>query len=142
MLGLCALVALAIARSERRLEGTIKNLRDRPLIEANLIVKKMKEYASRTKWVYSESGIYPFHAKLLVPPELAIIMPKRFWSGQITTKEIVETCRRYQPELIVLPIAGNKFEWKPLLDGQYVATSIDKKNVLYVAKRVNIGNAP
>ena len=55
-------------------------------------------------------------------------MPKRFWSGQITTREIVETCNRYQPELLVLPMTANKDEWKGLLDSEYVLTSIDKKS--------------
>ena len=60
-------------------------------------------------------------------------------SSLLTTKEIVETCKRYQPELLVLPMTGNKDEWKGLLDSSYVATSIDEKGVLYVAKRINDG---
>jgi len=95
----------------------------------------MEEYAGRIKWVYSESGIYPFHAKLAVIPELAIIMPKRFWSGQITTEEIVETCRKDKPELLVLPIGRTKEAWKELLDANYVLTTKDNKSILYVAKQ-------
>ena len=136
MLGLCAFLALVVTRSEQRLEGTMKDLRSRSTIEANPIVKAMKEYASRTKWVYSESGIYPFHAQLEVRPDLAIIMPKRFWSGQISTSEIVEACKRYQPELLVLPKSANMDEWKGVLDTDYENKAMDRQSLLYVSKRV------
>lgn len=106
---------------------------------ANPIVTKMKEYASRTKWVYSESGIYPFHARLPVPPELAIVMPKRFWSGQITTQQIIETCKRYQTEMLVLPVNTDTSEWKSVLDTDYSLVTTDNKNLLYVAKRIADG---
>jgi hypothetical protein len=136
VLALCALVAAPIARSERRLEGTIKNLRQRQNVSVNPIVRKMKQYADRTKWVYSESGIYPFHAGMVVPPELAIVMPKRFWSGQITTQQIVETCKRYQTEMLVLPVYTARPEWKVLLDAEYSPVATDGKHTLYIAKRV------
>ena len=136
-LALCGLAALAIARSERRLEANIKYLQQRPAADANPIVRKMKEYAGRASWVYSESGIYPFHARLRVPPELAIVMPKRFWSGQITTAEIIEDCKRYRPELVVLPVASLNEEWKRFLSADYVFSSADTRSALYVAKRLS-----
>ncbi len=136
MLALCILVAAPIARSERRLEDTIRNLRQRETVSANPIVEKMRQYAGRAKWVYSDSGIYPFHARLLVPPELAIVMPKRFWSGQITTQQIVETCKRYQTEMLVLPVYTARPEWKVLLDAEYSLVTTDNKYLLYVAKRI------
>lgn len=134
-LALCALAALGIAHSERRLEANIKYLRQRPLADANPIVKKMKEYADRANWVYSESGIYPFHARLPVRPDLAIVMPKRFWSGQITAADIIETCKRYRPELVVLPVASLSEEWKCFLSAEYAFSCADDRNVLYLAKR-------
>jgi hypothetical protein len=135
-LALCALAALAIARSERRLESNIRYIRQRPLAEANPIVKKMKEFAGRTRWVYCEDGSYPFHAGLPVPPELAIIMPKRFWSGQISTAAVLETCEHYKPELVVLPFATAKEgEWKSHLGAEYDFACDDAKSSLYIAKR-------
>jgi len=138
-LALCVLAALPVARSERRLEGSAKHLRRQESAAGNPVVKKMKEHAARTKWVYSESGIYPFHAHLIVLPELAIIMPKRFWSGQISTRKIVETCKRYQPEMIMLPRASATEEWKELLGRHYVVEATDKACVLYLAKRLRDG---
>lgn len=141
LLALCVLVALPFAWAERRLEGIVKDLRTRPTIASNSIVRKMKEYQSRTEWVYSESGIYPFHAQLQAIPELAIIMPKRFWSGQITTTEIIETCQRKQPEMIVSPITVIHGDWRRFLNSHYTQIASDKKNLLFVANALASPNA-
>ncbi len=97
----------------------------------------MKDFADRTRWVYAENAIYPFHMRLSMPPELAVVTPKRFWSGQISTMQIIEACERYQPEMIVLTVAGNQREWNDFLQSKYVALRTDKKFVLYIAKRLD-----
>jgi len=135
--GLCVLVAVPLAKSERRLEGAIKDIRRRQAADQNPIVRKMKEYSERTHWVYSQSGIYPFHAKLKVMPEVAIVMPKRFWSRQITTAEIIETCKRYKAEMIVLPNEAVSREWSRFLDSDYELVCRDKSSLLYVARAWN-----
>ena len=131
---LCILVALVITRSELRLEGIMKDLRQHPSADANPVVKKMKEYAGHTHLVYSEEGLYAFHAQLPVPPELAVITLKRFWSGQITTEQIIEACRRNKTELIVLPKDKITEEWKVFLEADYVSAGSDDKSVLFAAK--------
>ncbi len=132
----CALAAAALARSETRLEGAIKGIRQRTAAATNPIVNTMKACADQTAWVYARSPIYAFHAGLPVPPELAVVTPKRFWSGQITVEAIVETCSRYKPELLVLPLTGSNTEWKLLLDREYALAATDAKNALYVALRI------
>jgi len=139
MLVLCLLAALPLARSERRFEGILGDLRQRPSFESNSIISKMKKHAAETKWVYSESGIYPFLVGLPVPPELAIIMPKRFWSGQITTAKIIETCRRYVPEMIILPIQSTSFEWEDFLQSRYSRATNDNASVLFIQKTPKVG---
>jgi hypothetical protein len=132
---LCALTAFVLVRSERRLEATVQDLRQRPSVDADPVVAKMKVYANRTHWVYSQIEIYPFHARLPVPPELTVVVLKRFWSGQITVKEIVETCRRYQPEQVLLDRTKIGSEWKEFLSDYFVASQ-DGNLILYVTKRL------
>ena len=134
-IALCALTALVLVRSERRLEAAVQDLRQRPSVGADPVVAKMKAYAARTHWVYSQIEIYPFHARLSVPPELTVVVLKRFWSGQITVKEIVETCRRYQPEQVLLDRTKLGSEWKDFLN-DYSVVYQDRNLVLYVAKRL------
>ena len=64
------------------------------------------------------------------------MMLKRFWSGQITASAIVETCRRYRVEQIVLP-AAPPAEWKELLANDYTQVCGERGLVLYVSKNLS-----
>lgn len=113
---LCGLIALPLARSLSRLELNVRDLRQRPRVEASAIIAKMKERASATHWAYADNPVYVFHAGLTTPPGLAVVTLKRFWSGQITTAGIVETCRRFQVEQILLgPVSRQDTNWTNLL---------------------------
>ena len=135
---LCLLAALLVARSERRLEWIVRSIRAHPTAESNPILKRMRAHASQTKWVYSESGIYPFHARLAVPPEVTIIMPKRFWSGQVTTATIIDARAKYRVEMIVLPVTSLNDDWKGFLRGGYSLVATDTKSLLYIANRAEV----
>ena len=117
-LALLALAALLLARPERRLEATMEYLRHEPAVASSRIVATMRQYANRTHWAYADRVIYPFHARVLVPPELAVIMFKRFWSGQITDAGIVAICKRYYTEQLILSGTPPP-EWTELLASQY-----------------------
>jgi len=137
-LALCLLAALAINASEHRLAFEFKELRQSPSVNINPIAETMREYAGQTRCVFSYSGLYPFYAQLPVPPKLAIISFKRFWSGQITTKEIVQTCGRYKPGMLILPSPKVTGDWKDLLETNYVKTIADQDYTLFVAKRLGM----
>ena len=78
---LCALTALAIARSEARLEGSLKDVRQRLRASASPVLAKMKAYAGQTHWVYADKQIYAFHAQLPMPPPVAVVSLKRYLVG-------------------------------------------------------------
>ena len=135
---LCVFAALILVRSERRLEAGVENLQARIRADADPVLAKMKEYAGRTRWVYVQYGneTYPFHAQLPMPPEIAVVTLKRFWSDQISIKEIVETCRRYQVEQLLLKRTQPGEDWNELLQGYRVVYE-GKDYVLYVATRIS-----
>jgi hypothetical protein len=133
-LGLCALAAIAVARSERRLEGVLADITRHLRADANPIVQQMKKYRGRTNWVYTEDPIYAFHAQLLMPPELAVVTPKRFWSGQITSEQIIEQCIKYKAQLLVFSLANtNDSRWDKLLNHSYQREFQDESYTLYVS---------
>jgi hypothetical protein len=80
--------------------------------------------------------LYPFHARLPVPPELAIVTLKRFWSGQLTTGQIREICQREKVPLIILPKGPPPSEWQTFLNSGYILSTNDGVNALYVAKEL------
>jgi len=130
---LCALAALLLARPEKRLEANLRDLRQRPRVDPSVIVAKMRQYAPGTHWAYADPVIYPFHAQVPVPPELAIVMLKRFWSGQITVEAVVATCKRYHAEQLVLPATPSS-KWDELLASDYLAVCAERGWALYVAR--------
>jgi len=134
-LAILALAALLLARPERRLEANMRDLRHRPTVASSRIVTTMRQYADRTHWAYAERVIYPFHAQVLVPPELAVIVLKRFWSGQITDEGIVAACKRYHAEQLILTDTPSA-EWTELLASQYVLACTENDSTLYVAKSI------
>ena len=132
--GLALLTALALAMGEARLEAGIKDLRQCPRTDSSALLTKMRQYAPRTHWCYARSMIYPFQARLSVPPQLTVVVLKRFWSDQITRQEIVDICRLYQPEQLLLYQKQTGDEWKQILGADYALAYQDKEYALYVAK--------
>ena len=138
---LCGLAAVVLSRSEARLEANVKQMRRSPPINTNGLLARMRRYAPETHWVYAEPVIYPFHARLPVPPELAVVVAKRFWSGQISSQAILATCNRYRPEQVLLPNGPMSVDWKKFLDSGYSLAAADKTSLLYVAKSLVLPGA-
>jgi 4-amino-4-deoxy-L-arabinose transferase-like glycosyltransferase len=133
---LSILAAFAVVVAEARLESSIKSMRNSPKVADSQIIAHMKQFAGRTHWAYAQPVIYPFHAGLLVPPELAVVMLKRFWSGQITTEQIVDTCRRYKPEQILLYTARSSGPWERFLKENYSPAYHDQELTLYISNSI------
>jgi len=136
---LALMTGLVFVISEMRLEGNIRKLRASSKINDNQLVNKIRQYAGRTNWIYSEPPIYAFHAGLLVPPELAVIVLKRFWSGQTSTSEIIEVCRKYKTEQIVLYKSKLTEKWYEFLTSErYVGIIANETSVMYVTRELEL----
>lgn len=132
---LCVGAALMLAFSERRLEGSVKTLRHKPTVDSNPIVRAMRARKTPDVWAYSEDGMYAFQAGMRVPPDLAIVMPKRFWSGQISDAEIIARCKDYGLAYIVLPRNRISSEWAAMLTIGHREGGADSKSRLFSAGR-------
>jgi hypothetical protein len=95
-------LALIVLAGGDRLVSEVGRIRGLPRIEDSPLIATMREHAAGTRWVYARSTICAFHAGLPVPPELAVVVKKRFWSGQISDAGILEIIHRYAPEQIVV----------------------------------------
>jgi hypothetical protein len=142
-IGLSVLIAFILVRSEGRLEGGVKSLRQRERIDESPVLAKMREYADRTHWAYAQFSkeSYPFNVQLPMPPELAVVTLKRYWSDQITTMEITDTCQQYQVEQILLSAGKIDNDWNSILKG-YNMVYRDTNFVLYVTKRLATASSP
>ncbi|HEV2210727.1 MAG TPA: hypothetical protein VG167_18285 [Verrucomicrobiae bacterium] len=100
------------------------------------LLAKMRRYAGGTHWVCASDAMYAFQAQLSVPPELAVVMAKRFWSGQISAAQIVKVCWKYKPEQVLLPNGRISADWRDFLNPDYELVYADREFVLYVSKSV------
>jgi hypothetical protein len=128
------LLALVTAYGGDRLVTEVERIRELPRVEQSALVAKMKEYANRTKWVYTRQTIYPFHAGLIVVPELAVLPHKRFWSGQITDAQIWATVKRYRPEQLLLEAGPLDPTISEFVESGYTLAYQEGGLALYVAK--------
>jgi len=130
------LLALVTAYGGDRLWSEAERIHSLPRVEESGLVAKMRQYADRTRWVYTRETIYPFHAGLLVVPELAVLSKKRFWSGQITDEQIWATVRRYRPEQLLLDGRPREPTVQDVVKANYTPVYQDGVNVLYVANEL------
>jgi hypothetical protein len=133
-IALCGLMGVTLVRSEGRMEENLKNLQRRERVDASPLLAKMKEYAPHTHWVYVQQGkeAYAFHAHLLMPPEIAVVSLKRFWSGQISNEKIIESCSTFKPEQLLFDENAVSNLFSHLLIG-YTIMNRTTNGTLYVA---------
>jgi len=128
------LLALLGGYGGERFWCAMQRIRLLPRVATDPLVAKMREYAPVTRWAYARDTIYPFHARVLVIPELAVLPLKRFWSGQITEEGIWETVRRYRPEQMLLGTEPISEPFKEFVESGYRLVYQDAQRSLYVAK--------
>jgi 4-amino-4-deoxy-L-arabinose transferase-like glycosyltransferase len=135
LLVVTALLVLTLAAvGSARFIREVARIRALPLAERSLLVSKMKQYAPGTKWVYTRSTIYAFHAGLLIIPELAVLPMKRFWSGQITQHQIFDILKHRAPEQLLLSKSLLPHDQERFLAAEFTLVYEDDDHFLYVAK--------
>jgi len=68
-----------------------------------------------------------------MPPEIAMVTLKRYWSGQINNAEILELCSHYQPAQLLLKPDMIDDDWRKFLGG-YTMVYQDKTLNFYLQK--------
>jgi hypothetical protein len=71
-----------------------------------------------------------------MPPDLAVVMLKRLWSGEMTNARIAAEMRAIQPELVLLRNNGRGTPFQDLIQTQYRLVYEDKDDLLYVNKTI------
>jgi hypothetical protein len=72
-----------------------------PTPEAQLVAL-MGNHSEETHWVYSESPMFAFLARLPIPPPLAVMTQKRMRTGALTDDEVLAVLEEYKPELVLM----------------------------------------
>jgi hypothetical protein len=125
-----ALAAIMI-HTVTALASTAIALRSVPRIENSPILKIMKTHQPKPRWVFADPVIYAFHAHALVPPELAVLSLKRYWSGQMSEETLLERVKHYQPEQIIVRRKSLSQAWADCLGSRYALVYQGESLALY-----------
>jgi hypothetical protein len=134
VLGLYALCVSAWLSERLHLE--IQLVRHSPQTYTCLFLNVMERYKAQASWLYAEEPVYSFCSGIPLPPDLAVLVMKRYWSGEMTSARLTDDLRLYKPELMLLKNDTKPRPYRDLLNAEYRLVYMDTGNLLYVRKSI------
>ncbi|HSU53316.1 MAG TPA: hypothetical protein VLT36_04585 [Candidatus Dormibacteraeota bacterium] len=131
-----AYAAASLFWTGSRLYLQIANARNSPQTFSSPVLTEMARYRPFTELLYTDDPIYSFHADIPLPPNLAVIMLKRLWSGEMTNDKIAAEVATLKPGLILLGNDSRSNPLKNLLESQYNLVYVDDAHRLYAHKSI------
>lgn len=101
------------------------------LFREELMLAEMVTYAPKTQWVVTDKPMFAFRARLLVPPNLAVISKKRLRTGNLTEQDMIDTIKTYRPEQILFKRDRYLFVERFLEEDYEIRLSRGKRTHLY-----------
>jgi hypothetical protein len=127
----CALPWLAI-----RVYLQVKNIDDFPTVDNSLVLKEMNKLSPFADWLYTDEPIYSFHTGIPMPPELAVVALKRFWSGDMTNERLAADLSAIKPSVILIANDSHVLPFQQLLASDYRLVYMDQDHRLYTRRDV------
>jgi hypothetical protein len=85
--------------------------------------------------LFTEATVYSFHSGIPLPPDLAVLPLKRFWSGEMTAARLGEELKQARPGLILLPNDSREVPYQDWLLNQYRLVYQDSGHLLYLLRQ-------
>jgi hypothetical protein len=79
---------------------------------------------------------HSFHCGVPLPPDLGVVMLKRFWSGEMTNEKIDAELKSIEPGMILLRTDKNLRPFAALIATEYWKVYQDDSHRLYVHKSI------
>jgi hypothetical protein len=114
----------------------VRNIRQSPQLYTELVLLEIQRLKPFTKFFYTDDPIYSFHAGIPLPPKLGVISLKRFWSGDLTTVQLVEELKASEPGLILVDNNTSELSFSDLLHAEYRLIFEDSEHRLYARRSV------
>jgi hypothetical protein len=118
----------------------IRSIQEAPRIYSDMVIPEMARFKPFAQWMYSDEPIYSFHAGIPFPPNLAVIMYKRLWSGDMTNEKLTAELGTVKPGLILLKQGTQVMPFQDLLEREYRLVYFDSAHRLYA--HGSIGKKP
>jgi hypothetical protein len=122
---------LAISWMVTRIYLEEQAIRNSPKISATLVLKEIKSFKPFTNFMFADQPIYSFHSGIPMPPHLAMISLKRFWTGDMSNARLIAEMEAAKPELILLGNDRREVPFDDLLNREYRMVYRDGAHRLY-----------
>jgi hypothetical protein len=114
----------------------VSGIRKSPHTYSTLVLSQIERYRPFAHWIYADKPIYSFYSGIPLPPQLAVLVTKRFWAGEMTNARLVEELTSCKPELIVRDNDGREVPFEALLQTEYRLVYEDGADRLYAHRSV------
>lgn len=125
----------ALAWSVSRVWLQIGAIRNSPRTTSAPIVAELRRYQGKVDMLFTEATVYSFHSGIPLPPDLAVLPLKRFWSGEMTAARLGEELKQARPGLILLPNDSREVPYQDWLLNQYRLVYQDSGHLLYLLRQ-------
>jgi hypothetical protein len=137
MVGVMIYALGTIAWMGGRVYLQVDGIRHAPKLYASLVLKEIERFKPFTTFMFTDQPVYSFHSGIPVPPHLAIISLKRFWTGDMTNARLVEELKSTRPGLMLLANDTRELPFQELLDKEYRLVYQDDANRLYAHESIS-----
>jgi len=126
--------ACALSWSASRVYFQIREVRHSPQTFSSLVLGEIERLKPWSEWMYADQQIYSFHTGIPMPPDLAVLVLKRFWAGEMDNDRITDELRKFKPGVILLANDARAVPFKDLLNDEYQVIYQDGAHRLYALK--------
>jgi len=112
----------------------ISGVRHSPQTYSSLVLREIGRLKPFARFMYSDQTIFSFHSGIPMPPGLAVLPLKRFWSGEMTNVRVAAEMWGVKPEVILLRNDTREVPFQDLMDAEYRVVYQDANHRLYTKK--------
>lgn len=129
-----AFAIAAVSWSGARIYFEISGIRGAPQTDSSLVLKEMNRLRPFARFIYTDQPVYSFHSGIPMPPDLAVLPLKRFWSGEMTNARLAAQLGEAKPEVVLLRNDTRAVPFQDLIDAEYRVVYQDADHRLYMRK--------
>jgi hypothetical protein len=119
-----------------RVYGEQADIRASARLHSSYVLKEIQRFKPFTTFMFADRPIFSFHSDIPLPPHLAMLSLKRFWTGDMSNARLVAELEAAQPELILWTNDSREVPFQDLLTRNYQLAYIDAANRLFVHKNI------
>ncbi|MGO8928028.1 MAG: hypothetical protein ACLQU3_14245 [Limisphaerales bacterium] len=134
ILGAFALCALPWLGARLYLQAS--GIRHVPKLYNCRALKEVERFKPFTQYLFTDQPIYSFHSGIPVPPRLAILSLKRFWTGEMSNARLVSELEATRPGLMLLVNDPGERCFQELLNSHYQLVYEDAASRLYALQSI------